>query len=114
MDLVIRGGIIVGADGAFVGDVGISDGKIEAVAASHVLGAGAQNIDADGMYVLPGGVDPHCHTALKAGGTKTLDDFFESTRAAVLGGTTTVVDFAIPDKSAQQTPRAALKPKSGG
>jgi dihydropyrimidinase len=74
-----------------------------------VLGAANHKIDAQGLYVLPGGVDPHAHTALKSGRTITLDDFFGSTRAAAFGGTTTIVDFAIPDSSAKQSPRAALE-----
>ena len=109
MDLVISGGTVVAVDGAFVGDVGISDGKIVAVAAPGVLGAANHKIDAQGLYVLPGGVDPHAHTALKSGETTTLDDFFASTRAAAFGGTTTIVDFAIPDSSTKQSPRAALE-----
>ncbi|MHB8687320.1 MAG: dihydropyrimidinase [Candidatus Dormibacteria bacterium] len=108
MDLVINGGTVVGVDGTFIGDVGISDGKIVAVTAPGLLETGQRRIDAEGLYVLPGGVDPHAHTALKSGGTKTLDDFFESTRAAAFGGTTTIIDFAIPDNSTKQTPQAAL------
>lgn len=109
MDLVIRGGTIAAADAVFLGDVGISNGKICAVAAPGILESGKHNIDASGLHVLPGGVDPHAHTALKSGGTKTLDDFFESTRAAAFGGTTTIVDFAIPDNSKNQTPRSAVE-----
>lgn len=109
MDLVIRGGTIVAGDGTFVGDIGISDGKIAAVAAPGVLASGEANIDAAGLHVMPGGVDPHAHTALRSGGTKTLDDFFESTRAAAFGGTTTIVDFAIPDNSRNQRPKAAME-----
>jgi dihydropyrimidinase len=109
MDLVIRNGTIVSPDGTFIGDVGISDGKIAAIAAPGVLGAAETHIDAEGLCVMPGGVDPHVHTGLKSGGTKTLDNFFESTRAAAFGGTTTIVDFAIPDNSINQTPRAAYE-----
>ena len=108
MDLVIRGGTVAGVDGVFLGDVGISEGKIVAVATPGVLGAAESHIDATGLYVVPGGVDPHAHTSLKSGGTKTLDNFFESTRAAAFGGTTTIIDFAIPDNSTNQTPRAAF------
>ena len=109
IELVVRGGTIVGVDGTFVGDVAVSDGKIAAIAAPGVLGAADNDIDAKGLFVLPGGVDPHVHTGLKSGGTKTLDNFFECTRAAAFGGTTTIVDFAIPDNSLDQTPRIAFE-----
>jgi dihydropyrimidinase len=53
-------------------------------------------IDATGRLVLPGGVDPHCHVGFTSGSFTTLDDYRQATQAAVCGGTTTIVDFAIP------------------
>lgn len=53
-------------------------------------------IDATGRLVLPGGVDPHCHVGFTSGDYTTRDNYYEATRAAVAGGTTTIVDFAIP------------------
>lgn len=59
---------------------------------------GCRVIDAAGKYVLPGGIDPHTHFELEFGGTVSVDDFYHGTRAAVAGGTTTIVDFVIPKK----------------
>jgi len=63
-------------------------------------------IDAQGLHVLPGGIDPHCHVGFTSGQFTSLDNYEEATRAAVCGGTTTIVDFAIPEKS--ETPLQAL------
>ena len=52
-------------------------------------------IDATGKYVIPGGVDGHTHMELPFGGTSASDTFETGTRAAALGGTTTIVDFAV-------------------
>lgn len=63
-------------------------------------------IDAEGHYVLPGGVDPHCHVNFKSGPYTSLDNHVEATRAAVLGGTTTIVDFSVP--APDETPLMAV------
>lgn len=59
--------------------------------------AGAETLDASGQYVLPGGIDPHTHMQLPFMGTVTMDDFFTGTAAALAGGTTSIIDFVIPD-----------------
>lgn len=53
-------------------------------------------IDARGHYVLPGGIDTHTHFSLPFMGTQSVDDFYSGTRAALAGGTTMVIDFALP------------------
>lgn len=45
---------------------------------------------------MPGGIDPHTHLEFEFGGSKTVDDFYQGTKAAVAGGTTMVIDFCIP------------------
>lgn len=60
--------------------------------------SGHQVIDASGAYVLPGGIDPHTHLDMPFGGTVTADNFETGTRAAALGGTTTIIDFALHTK----------------
>lgn len=55
-------------------------------------------IDAEGKLLFPGFIDGHTHFDLEVAGTVTADDFETGTRAAVLGGTTMVVDFASQDK----------------
>lgn len=54
-------------------------------------------VDATGLHILPGGVDPHCHVGFTSGQFTSLDNYEEATRAAVCGGTTTIIDFAIPE-----------------
>jgi len=65
LDLVIRRGLVVTAQDAAPGDVGILDGKIVAVASPGSLpGDAARVIDAEGKIVLPGGIEPHAHIAI--------------------------------------------------
>lgn len=109
MDTVIRGGLIAGPFGVSDGDIGVRDGQIAAVCLPGVIGKCASEINASGCYVVPGGVDPHVHTALRSGGTVTLDDCFESTKAAAFGGTTTIVDFAIPNNAENESPGSAAR-----
>ena len=95
--ILIKGGTVVNADRAFKADVLTQDGLI--VAVDHYLSAppGAQVVDAGGQYVLPGGIDPHTHMQLPFMGTTTMDDFYTGTAAAMAGGTTTIIDFVIPN-----------------
>ena len=97
--LVIRGGTVVNADREQRADVLCVDGRIVAVGdgAAAQAPAGAQVLDASGRYVLPGGIDPHTHMQLPFMGTVTMDDFFTGTAAALAGGTTSIIDFVIPD-----------------
>ncbi len=93
LDLVIRGGTVVTATDEMRADVGIRDGRIVAVAED--LPDGARTIDATGRLVMPGGLDTHCHIEqLSASGIRNADTFESATRAAALGGTTTVIPFA--------------------
>ncbi|MDA8454091.1 dihydropyrimidinase [Acidovorax sp. GBBC 3334] len=97
--LLIRGGTVVNADREERADVLCVDGRIAAVGAD-VAGqapAGTETLDASGRYVLPGGIDPHTHMQLPFMGTVTMDDFFTGTAAGLAGGTTTIIDFVIPD-----------------
>jgi dihydropyrimidinase len=96
-DLVIRNGTVVSAESAVRADIVISGGRVQAVAEPGTPVAGdAAELDATDRLVLPGGVDPHCHVGFTSGAFTTLDDYEQATRAAIFGGTTTIVDFAIP------------------
>ncbi len=97
--LVIRGGTVVNADREQRADVLCVDGRIVAVGedAAAQAPAGAETLDASGQYVLPGGIDPHTHMQLPFMGTVTMDDFYTGTAAALAGGTTSIIDFVIPD-----------------
>jgi dihydropyrimidinase len=97
-DVVIAGGIVVGAEGQARGDVAIRGETIAAVGPGLAASArpGTPIVDAEGRYVIPGGVDVHVHLELPFCGTVSSDDWNTGTRAAARGGVTTVIDFAIP------------------
>lgn len=95
--LLIRGGTVVNADCARRADVLCAQGVIVAVGESLQAPAGAQVLDAGGQLVLPGGIDPHTHMQLPFMGTVAADDFYSGTAAGLAGGTTSIIDFVIPD-----------------
>ena len=91
-DLVIRNGTVVTAADRTECDVGISNGKINALGQGLT---GQRMIDADGKLVLPGGIDSHCHIEqLSSTGIVCADDFYTGTVSAAFGGTTTIIPFA--------------------
>ena len=94
---LLQGGTVVNAEGTARADVLIQDGRVAALGVDLPLPVGAQAIDASGQYILPGGIDPHTHMQLPFMGTVTRDDFFSGTAAALAGGTTSIIDFVIPD-----------------
>jgi len=97
VDLVVRNGTVVSAGAAVRADVLIGDGRVRALTEPGTPMPGQlREIDATDRFVLPGGVDPHCHVGFTSGAFTTLDDYRQATQAAVCGGTTTIVDFAIP------------------
>ena len=53
-------------------------------------------VDATGKFVMPGGIDPHTHLDMPFMGTTTCDDFYSGQAAALAGGTTMHIDFALP------------------
>lgn len=92
-DLVIRNGQTVTDKEKIKQDVGIRDGKI--VTLGEIAEKGAREIDADGLLILPGGIDAHCHIEQKSSsGIMTADDFYSGSVSAVFGGTTTIIPFA--------------------
>src|SRR3954465_6458493 len=97
--LVIRGGEVVTAADRFAADVLCVDSRIVAVEKDVDAPTGAKVLDASGRLVLPGGVDAHTHMELPFMGTVSADDFFSGTAAGVAGGTTTIIDFIIPNRN---------------
>ena len=95
--LLIRGGTVVNADCQFPADVLCVDGRVVQVGTAIDPPAGAELLDAGGRYVMPGGIDPHTHMQLPFMGTVAADDFFSGTAAGFTGGTTSIIDFVIPD-----------------
>ena len=94
MSIVIKGGTIITADLSYDADVRIEN---ECIAEIGPGLRGDQVLDAGGCYVMPGGIDPHTHLEMPFMGTYSSDDFESGTRAALAGGTTMVVDFALPN-----------------
>jgi len=92
-DLVIRGGIVVTAGETMRADIAIRGERVAAI--GEGLGPARCEIDAAGRIVTPGGVDAHCHIEQISGtGVMNADTFETATRAAALGGTTSVISFA--------------------
>ena len=120
----LQGGTVVNGDASFRADVLVRGGKIAAVGLDidppssfsssppssswlpKFFGSGAdgktrnlqnlKTIDCSGLLVLPGAIDPHTHLDAQMMGTTTADDFYTGTSAALAGGTTTLIDFALP------------------
>jgi len=91
-ELVVRGGTIVTASDVYTADIGINGGIVSVI--GRDLEAGAEEIDARGKLVLPGGVDSHCHIEEMMGSADAADSFATATASAAAGGTTTVISFA--------------------
>ncbi len=93
-DLAIRGGMLVTAGEILQADLGVEDGRIACIGRDV---RGREEIDATGLLVLPGAIDPHVHLAMPTGVTRSADDWRSGTIAAACGGTTTVIDFVEPE-----------------
>jgi dihydropyrimidinase len=96
LDLLFRGGLVVLPTGPAHVDVGVAGGLIMAIGGPGELTA-ERVVEGDDLVVLPGGVDPHVHIRTRVGSWTTLDDFHSGTAAAAFGGTTTIIEFAIPE-----------------
>jgi len=94
MSTVIKNGTIVTADLTYKADLRVEGGVITEIGPNL---KGGTELDATGCYVMPGGIDPHTHLEMPFMGTYSSDDFESGTRAALAGGTTMVVDFALPN-----------------
>jgi dihydropyrimidinase len=98
LDLVVSGGTAVLPNGTRITDIGVKDGRIAAVGTGL---EGARSVDATGKLVIPGGIEPHAHVhePMYRGWTHGEEVWLQSpegaTRAAIFGGTTTVVSFAF-------------------
>ena len=97
MQILIQNGTIVRSTGRRKADVLVKDGKIVKIA-PNIDAKADRVIDAEGCYLFAGFIDTHTHFELNLGSTTTADDFESGTKAAVVGGTTTVLDFATQDR----------------
>lgn len=115
-DLIVRNGTVVTESRTLVADVAISDGQIIRIG-RRIRAQGKNELNADGCYVVPGGVDVHTHFGNKAplDNLETADDWESGTRAAAAGGVTTAVNYAFqqPGVSLKDTVRKELG-RAGG
>lgn len=103
MRILIKNGTVVNSDCSCAADILIHDRTIAAVGSRMQGNAYDKVIDAEGMYILPGGVDPHVHMHLPSAAGYSSDDFFTGSRAALYGGTTTIIDFVTPARGESLT-----------
>lgn len=90
-DLLIHGGTVVTSEGSFAADILVRDGVIVELGRALTAPTGVRSIDASGLLVMPGGVDPHVHL-----GGRRADDYRTGSMAALAGGITTISNFAFP------------------
>lgn len=104
--LLIKNGRIVNDDSIFDADIFIENGIIAQVGSNLVIPGGVRIIDARATspnevnYILPGGIDTHTHLQTQFMNAQTVDDYYNGTRAAIAGGTTTIMNFAFTSKQA--------------
>jgi dihydropyrimidinase len=97
MSVLFKGGTIVNATGRYVADVFADGDKIKAIG-TNLDKPADEVVDAKGLYILPGAIDPHTHISMPFMGTYSQDDFETGTVAAACGGVTCLVDFDLQQK----------------
>src|SRR5574340_1095552 len=105
-------GTIVTPEGRFQGGIGISEGRIAAIAAKADVFAGGEIIDCTGKFILPGIIDAHIH--FQDPGFTHREDFVHGTAACAVGGITTAIshpmnDPAVVDRASYETNLAAYQ-----
>ncbi len=106
MELLIKNGTVVTADAQFAADVLCRDGVIVEVGPG-LKAPDAEVVDAAGKYVFPGFIDPHVHIYLPFMGTFSKDDYATGSKAALMGGTTTLIEMCCPARS--EDPRESIR-----
>jgi dihydropyrimidinase len=99
MSLLFRNGDIVTSTKRYTADILCENGVITAIGPDLPLPPGAEVIDASGKYVFPGFIDPHVHIYLPFMGTYAKDDWASGSKAALMGGTTTLIEMCCPSRA---------------
>lgn len=101
MSILIQGGTLVTPDQKLQADILIEGESISQIASSIDAASidGVEVIDASGKFVMPGFIDPHVHIYLPFMGTYAKDDYDSGSRAALVGGTTTLIEMCCPARS---------------
>lgn len=108
MNLLIKNGMVVNAEGEpSVLDILCRDGIIVEIAENLTGDSTTEIINAAGSYIFPGFIDPHVHIYLPFMGTFSKDDYATGSKAALMGGTTTLIEMCCPSRS--DDPREAIR-----
>ena len=99
MSLLIKNGRVVTADSDFHADIFCEGETITRIAKNLEAPPGAEVIDAAGKLVFPGFIDPHVHIYLPFMGTFSRDDYVSGSKAALVGGTTTLIEMCCPSRA---------------
>ena len=94
MSVLIKNGRIITATDDYIADIFI-EGETISTIGKNLNVIADEIIDATGKLVMPGGIDPHVHLDMPFMGTYSSDNYETGTRAALFGGTTTVIDFIL-------------------
>lgn len=96
MSLLIKNGRIVTGDSDYIADIYCRDEQITAIGRDLGISSADEVIDATGKFVFPGFIDPHVHVYLPFMGTSAKDDYRSVSQAALVGGTTTLIEMCCP------------------
>src|SRR5437868_14719723 len=96
MSLLIKNGEIITADSRYVADILCEGETITKIDRGIAAPAGTEVIDAKGKFVFPGFIDPHVHIYLPVMGTFSKDTYETGSKAALVGGTTTLIERCCP------------------
>jgi dihydropyrimidinase len=109
MSILIRNGRIITSTDDYVADIYCADETITRIESDidPATVPEAQVVDATGKYVFPGFIDPHVHVYLPFMGTYAKDDYRSVSRAALRGGTTTLIEMICPGRA--EEPREAFE-----
>ncbi len=105
--LLFTGGTVVTPDGSFGADVPVKDEKFVTIG-MDISEYGVETLDAQRKLIMSGFVEAHTPTNMPFGGTVTADDQASGTAATAVGGTTTIVDFALQEESGALMPVADI------
>ncbi len=107
MSLLIKNGEIVTASTRYVADIWCENETITRIDRNIPAPAGSEVIDAQGKYIFPGFIDPHVHIYLPFMGTFAKDTYETGSKAALIGGTTTLIEMLCPSRA--EEPMAAFE-----